>query len=160
MALYTEPHVATWWPEPNKYTDFEDKWLKKITERAEKQNSSHGYIIMINNISIGYIQYYLNYKVTTKNCSHYPPLPKHTVGIDLFIGDRTYLGKKLSTPIITTFIETIIKNQKPETAVIIMDPAPTNQRAIHVYTKAGFKKIGLFQQSHGPVLLMYKKNCS
>jgi aminoglycoside 6'-N-acetyltransferase len=155
---FMQPHVATWWPEPKEYAAFKKKWLNRIiTGYTENNNLFFGYYIMCNNIPIGYIQYYC---VTQTERTEYPPLPKHTVGIDLYIGNTEYIGKKLSVPIITQFIEIIIKKQEPLTTVLIIDPAVTNQRAIHVYTKVGFKKIGVFKRTYGITIMLLYKNIS
>lgn len=151
---FMQPHVATWWAEPKDFALFDKKWLNRITTGyTEEHNPFNGYTILIDDTPIGYIQYYC---VTAKDRIGYPPLPEHTVGLDLFIGATEYLGKKLSVPIITHFIETIIKHREPHTTMLIIDPAPNNQRAIHVYKKVGFKEIGTFKRTFGTVLLMYK----
>jgi aminoglycoside 6'-N-acetyltransferase len=154
FTWFKQPYIATWWQEPTEYGAFNKKWSTRITTKlTEEKNSFHGYIMLVNNDPIGYIQYY---HITDKDRIGYPPLPKNTVGIDLFIGNPAYLGKKLSVPIITAFISTIVIINAPHTTMLIIDPATTNQRAIHVYEKAGFKKIGIFKKPYGIVFLMFK----
>jgi RimJ/RimL family protein N-acetyltransferase len=154
FTWFMQPYIATWWQEPTTQELFNQKWTTRIiTQLTEENNPFNGYIIILNGLPIGYIQYYT---VTAKDRIGYPSLPKHTVGLDLFIGDPAFLGKKLSTPIITIFINTIITIREPTTTLLIIDPAPTNQRAIHVYEKAGFKKLGIFKRPYGQVHLMFK----
>lgn len=67
---------------------------------------------------------------------------KDTRGItlDLAIGDVNFLGKGLANPLIHTFLEEMF----PEVTDVFIDPSQDNERAIHVYKKAGFEVIGEF----------------
>ena len=81
---------------------------------------------------------------------------KKMIGLDLLIGEEKYLGQGLATPLITEFISQI----HPDKDIIFIDPETSNSKAIHVYEKAGFKKIDDFIASWHPVphiLMMLKK---
>jgi len=65
----------------------------------------------------------------------------------LLIGDETYLGKGLSTPMIWEFLEEV----HPDKDLVFIDPEEVNKKAIHVYAKAGFEKIDDFIASWHPV---------
>jgi predicted GNAT family acetyltransferase len=67
--------------------------------------------------------------------------------LDLFICDLNYLGKGLAVPMIREFLTSRFPNVKK----VLIDPEATNERAIHVYQKAGFKIIGEFIASWHPV---------
>jgi len=67
--------------------------------------------------------------------------------LDLFICDLDYLGKGLAVPMIREFLTTHFSKVKK----VLIDPEATNERAIHVYQKAGFKIIGEFIASWHPV---------
>lgn len=67
-----------------------------------------------------------------------------TITLDMFIGDKSYLGKGLAAPLIKAFLS----SRFPEVKEVLIDPEASNTKAIHVYSKAGFKKIGEFIPSH------------
>lgn len=67
--------------------------------------------------------------------------------LDLFICDLNYLGKGLAVPMIQEFLTSQFSNVKK----VLIDPEAANQRAIHVYQKAGFKITGEFIASWHPV---------
>ncbi len=70
------------------------------------------------------------------------------ITLDMLIGDVDYLGKGLSVMLIRKFIEA----QFPGATEVLIDPEASNARAIHVYEKAGFKKIAEFIPTHSPNL--------
>jgi Acetyltransferase (GNAT) domain len=67
--------------------------------------------------------------------------------LDLFICDLNYLGKGLAAPMIREFLVSHFSHVKK----VLIDPEATNQRAIHIYQKVGFKMIGEFIASWHPV---------
>jgi ribosomal protein S18 acetylase RimI-like enzyme len=67
--------------------------------------------------------------------------------LDLFICDLNYLGKGLAVPMIREFLISHFSKVKK----VLIDPEASNERAIHVYQKAGFKIIGEFIASWHPV---------
>lgn len=69
-----------------------------------------------------------------------------TITLDLLIGEPTYLGKGLSAPMIRSFLDQHAGDVKR----VIIDPAQDNPRAVHVYEKAGFKKVKAFKPSFDP----------
>ncbi len=69
------------------------------------------------------------------------------ITLDLFICDLNYLGKGLAVPMIQEFLI----NQFPNVKKVMIDPEASNERAIHVYQKVGFKIVGEFNASWHPV---------
>lgn len=59
------------------------------------------------------------------------------ITLDLLIGNQEYLGKGLCAPMIRAFIA----QQHPQVTDVFIDPAASNAKAVHVYAKAGFKKV-------------------
>lgn len=70
-----------------------------------------------------------------------------TITIDFMIGNENFFGKKLSHITLNKFAH-FMKEIQGATAVII-DPAATNQRAVHVYQKAGFEIVDTFDRNKG-----------
>lgn len=142
-----EKHVNQWWPVPKEDENFED-FLMQL-----RSKDTIGYLIMFNEIPIGFIQYYYIDQTKEKTGAFYPKLPKNTIGTDQFIGDLNYIGKGYGTILIKEFIHFIAK-LKPDITTVIVDPEPNNYPAIKCYEKVGFKQIGNFETAFGPALLM------
>lgn len=69
------------------------------------------------------------------------------ITLDIFICDLNYLGKGLAVPMIKEFL----LHHFPEKKKVLIDPECTNERAIHVYEKVGFRIIDKFIASWNPV---------
>lgn len=69
-----------------------------------------------------------------------------TITLDMLIGDVNYLGKGYAVQVIQEFL----LSQFPGVDEVLIDPEATNLKAIHVYQKAGFEKVGEFIPSHSP----------
>ncbi len=150
---FLQPHVAYWWPEPSPYELFHAKWKARIEKSLSAYHTPwFGHIVKIDGIPIGYIQHFF---LTAQQCHGYPVSLQETVGLDFFIGEPTYLGKKLSTPIIAGYLNLIHQNH-PQVATVLIEPAYANRRAIHVYHKAGFNQLGRWQDHNEQKLLMFR----
>ncbi|KTC92623.1 GNAT family N-acetyltransferase [Legionella cincinnatiensis] len=73
--------------------------------------------------------------------------PEGAVTLDLFICRLDYIGKGLSIQMIHEFILSQFIDKK----IVLIDPEISNERAVHVYQKAGFEIIGEFIASWHPV---------
>lgn len=71
-----------------------------------------------------------------------------TYTLDLLIGPEKYLGKGLASDMIRQFIV----DRFSDAAYFLIDPAMNNPKAIHLYEKAGFKKVDEFVPSYDPIL--------
>ena len=91
---------------------------------------------------------------------------KKTFTLDLLIGNKDFLGKGIAHELIHDFI----LSQYSFADVFIIDPESKNTKAIHVYEKVGFKKVGEFLPAFNPKphimmrvdvaqLKNYKDNC-
>lgn len=145
-AWFKNSHVDLWWPVPTEQEDFFKSFLERIRAGVKKP-----YIVLLNNLPIGYIQ---SYSVDKTTHSWLPKLPseKNVIGIDQFIGEPNYLYKGFGPLFIKKFIDDLIT--KDPNLTIIVDPDPTNAAAIRCYEKVGFKKLGEFQAPWGPALVM------
>lgn len=59
------------------------------------------------------------------------------ITLDIFIGDKEYLGKGLASSLIKEFLLT----QCSDVSEIFIDPEKSNERAFHVYQKVGFRTL-------------------
>lgn len=69
---------------------------------------------------------------------------KVTITLDLLIGEEAFLGKGLASRMIQEFL----LDKYSHASKVLIDPAEENQKAIHVYEKAGFEKVETFSQTH------------
>jgi aminoglycoside 6'-N-acetyltransferase len=152
---FLQPHVAYWWQEPTMLHEFNTKWSERIdTGMSAFRTPWFGHIVCIDTVPIGYIQHFF---VTPQQTYGYQLMRTQTVGLDFFIGEPAYLGKKLSVPIIENYLRTIVQSKHPHVSTVLIEPSFTNNRAIHVYTKAGFKSLGTQTTNHGTIVVMYRR---
>lgn len=81
--------------------------------------------------------------------------------IDFMIGNEQFLGKGLASKSLQAFAD-FVKTIDAEIKQFLIDPTETNNKAIHVYEKAGFSKVAEFAPDKGHFLgmkhfLMLKK---
>ena len=74
-------------------------------------------------------------------------LSGRTITLDVMICEPSYLGKGFAH----TMIKTFLLNQFPDVDEVLIDPEKANQRAAHVYQKAGFQILGEFIAPWHPV---------
>lgn len=86
----------------------------------------------------------------------------HTIALDFGIGHKEYLGRGLAAPTLSEFMLFYKKDIDPKADTFFIDPDEHNPKAIHVYKKAGFTKVGGYQPNQGAFIgrsndLMIKK---
>lgn len=113
-------------PKPPDLNDIRRKYKNKILN----SNQANPNIILINDIQVGYIQYY-----ETVEYLH----EKNVYGIDLFIGNNDYRKKGYGSKILKQIIKDIFKNST--ITKIVIDPDIENKVAIKCYLNAGFQKL-------------------
>lgn len=72
---------------------------------------------------------------------------KETITLDLLIGSEEFLGKGLGHRMIREFL----LDKFPHASKVLIDPETSNTKAIHVYEKAGFKKVEQFVPEYDPI---------
>ncbi len=85
-----------------------------------------------------------------------------TYTIDFMIGSKEHLGKGLAAPSLDAFTQFFHDTIDNAADTFFIDPAAYNTKAIHVYTKGGFKQVATFKrdfvnQKEVPHVLMVKK---
>lgn len=73
----------------------------------------------------------------------------HTIALDFGIGNKKFLGRGLAAPTLMAFMQFYTGSIDPKADTFLIDPDENNPRAIHVYTKAGFIKVGGFNVTQG-----------
>lgn len=139
-------HVVQWYEKKEtKFDEVEKKYMPRITG----QEPTKPFLIEINGIPIGYIQeYYVDDDPEIK-----PYIKGKCVGLDLFIGEESYLGKGLGSRILKEFMDQVVFQEEGIEGCIV-DPSPANKRMIRVNEKAGFKYL-VTTTGSDPKYLMY-----
>ncbi len=149
-------HVNQWWPHSKEWTlnDVEEKYSTYVEGyklEQEKKKSIRGYIIYCALAPIGYIQFYSAHDFEREGykLENMPPL---LAGVDLFIGDASYLRKGLGVTTLVRFIQEMVWKHFD---YCLVDVDVNNKVAIKTYQKAGF---GFVKELTQPaVLIMLKK---
>ncbi|SMH28424.1 GNAT family N-acetyltransferase [Mesorhizobium australicum] len=135
-----QPHVAEWWGDP-------DKGIAEIRQAMEEV-SVEPLIVELNGRPVAYLQ---SYDPHMEDDHPYQDQPFGTLGIDISIGEADLLGKGHGSAIIAQFAEQLFEEGAPR---LIIDPEPTNARAIRAYEKAGFKAFDTRTTIYGTALMM------
>ena len=143
-----EPHVAQWWGEP-------DTELGYIRDMIEGRDTTRPFIFSVDGKPTGYIQFWFvgDHQNETWIADHpwLAELPSETVGVDLSIGEADKLGQGIGSGVLQEFTEhLLLEGHGP----IIIDPDPSNVRAVRAYEKAGFRPIPRLLGRTGDTLIM------
>lgn len=151
---FKEPTINKWYARNKKWSlkDIKAKYQPRILGKEHVPS----FIVYLNNISVGFIQYYLLKNDLPEGIHSYMnPLfqkynPHDLAGIDLFIAEKFARNKGLGVNMIHQFIDEFLIRFH----AVVVDPESNNFRAIRCYEKAGFvQTIFSEEESH---LLMIK----
>jgi len=137
-----EPHVAEWWPDP-------DRALATIA-RHMTDPTVDAFIVKADGRPIGYLQ---NYDLGAEPDHPFGDHPPGSRGIDQFIGEPDMVGRGHGSAMIRAFVEALLGRNIPR---VVTDPDPANARAIRAYQKAGFTSQRLVDTPFGRTLLMVR----
>ena len=126
------PHVRAFW-------DDGDRTLEQVEAHYFITDNVNRYLFLINEKPAGFIQSYVI--DATHNCVKFTQKNQSAMGVDFFIGNKAYLGQGYAILVLTKFISSYCQNAD----CILVDPDPSNKKAIHIYQKYGFVKVGEFQ---------------
>ena len=141
------PHIREWWGEP-------DVELGYVRDMIEGRDSTRPFIFSVDGVPTGYIQYwFIGDHQNDTWIADYPwlaELPSDAVGVDLLIGDPAKLSQGIGSAALSGFAEHLVEDHP----TIIIDPDPTNRRAVRAYEKAGFRPIPRLLGRTGDTLIM------
>lgn len=126
------PHVMRFYS-LRKWT--ENEVLEKLKPYISGDKPVLGFIVLMNEKPIGYVQQYKvsDYPWPNQNLSE--EIVKNAAGMDVFIGEEALLGKGIGKQIIQKFVESKIW---PMFQYCIVDPDIRNVAAIKCYEKLNF----------------------
>lgn len=135
------PHVKAWWDQDVNWTPelIQEKYASYVKGYKLEKNEPkeiHAFIICVNEIPIGYIQFYNAYDFPRAKplCG----LPESLAAFDIFIGEHDYLSKGIGSTALKLFFERFCD---PKFDSIFADPESANMAAIRTYEKAGLKRV-------------------
>jgi len=134
------PHVAAWWHGGD---DFEF-----ISGDLDHDDLAQ-FIVTMDERPSGYLQCY---RISDWN-EGFGPQPDGTRGIDQFIAEPELLGRGHGSAFIRAFVEGLLNTGTPR---FVIDPSPTNPRAVRAYEKAGFHRVREINTPDGAALLMVR----
>ena len=144
----TEPHMREWWGEP-------DPELGYIRDMVEGRDTTRPFLIALDAVPIGYIQYwFIGHHQNAEWIADHPwlaELPSDTVGVDLSIGHADKLAQGIGSAALTKFVAGLRAQGHTN---IIIDPDPANARAVRAYRKAGFRPVPHLEGRTEDVLIM------
>jgi aminoglycoside 6'-N-acetyltransferase len=135
------PHVAEWWHDP--------------VEQFELVSGDLGHPDMAQFIVAADAQpfaYLQCYNIGAWDAG-FGPQPDGTRGLDQFIGEADMLDRGHGSALVRIFAEELLANGTPR---VVIDPDPSNTRAVRAYEKAGFSKDRLVETPDGVALLMFR----
>ncbi|MGD0779492.1 MAG: GNAT family N-acetyltransferase [Dehalococcoidales bacterium] len=130
------PHVSEWWNlDGNNHPSLEEV-SRHFSPRIEGKDPVDVYMIIYNDKPIGMVQSCKldDFPMEKANFG----LDRSCVGIDIFIGEESYVHHGLGSGIIREFLKNIVF-EKYNVDCCIVDPYVENEIAIKAYKKAGFK---------------------
>jgi aminoglycoside 6'-N-acetyltransferase len=143
-----EPHVKEWWGEP-------DVELGYIRDMVEGRDSTRPFLIAVDDVPVGYIQYWFIGHHQNEPWTARDPwlleLPPETIGVDLAIGRREHLSNGIGSAALAAFVA-VLRDEGHTT--IIIDPDRSNARALRAYAKAGFRPVLGLEGCSGDALIM------
>lgn len=139
-AWIAAPHAAEWWGDPAVQ-------IAEIREHIDSI-SVEPMIVELAGRPIAYLQ---SYDPHLEDDHPYQDQPFGTLGLDLTIGDPALVGIGHGSAILRQFVAELFAEGA---ARVIIDPDPTNARAIRAYEKSGFRPFGTRITVYGPALMM------
>jgi RimJ/RimL family protein N-acetyltransferase len=114
-----------------------DEVGKKLTPYIQGKGDLKCYIISFDEKPIGYIQCYPVKKHPWDNQDLTKEVIENGAGLDLFIGEKEYVGKGLGSQILDAFLKNYIW---PHYQYCLVDPDTRNEASLRFFKKCGFKE--------------------
>ena len=135
-----QPHWREWWGDP-------EKAVAEISAALESIETEP-LIVELDGKAVAYIQ---SYDPHLADGHPYQDQPFGTLGLDISIGPAELLGNGHGPAILTEFTNQLFEEGCVR---VIVDPDPSNKRAIRAYQKAGFVVFDERTSELGPALMM------
>lgn len=147
LTWLDKPHVTAWFRGQGLQNTKDDlhRWVTKDQPRFES------WIAFFEGKPLGYLMTSKIKEAEKKDLespfSKWVEPGKKMITLDLLIGEEAYLGKGLASQMIRCFL----LDKFADVDGVFIDPETINTKAVHVYQKAGFKKLEEFTPSWNPL---------
>jgi len=131
---FNEPHVQSFY---SLKTWTIEEVQQKLTPYIQGLGSIECYIIFIDKTPVGYIQSYPVKKHPWDNQKLSEELIRNSAGVDLFIGEKEFIGKGYGCQILEVFLKNYIWTHYK---YCLVDPDIRNESSIRLFKKCGFRK--------------------
>jgi aminoglycoside 6'-N-acetyltransferase len=129
-----KPHVTKWYsPEPSSFMEC----VAKYGPRTREGSAVRAFMVLMDDMPIGYIQTYAI--ATFPDYEAQLACEPGVAGMDLFIGEESFLHRGFGPDIMTRFVEEIVFAGDAAHACIA-GPAEGNRESIRAFEKAGFRR--------------------
>jgi RimJ/RimL family protein N-acetyltransferase len=148
---FAVPHVACWYRKEMNLSPSEI--AVKYVPRIEGHEPIQPFLILYGTVPIGYIQIYMLDDVGA--IPDVVPAETGLAGLDLFIGEETYLHRGIGCAILRHVLRNIIFGSLGAIACLV-DPDAANVTAIRTYERVGFRRVAAVRSEDDglPVVLM------
>ncbi len=147
-AWLEQPHWREWWGDPQIEVGY-------VRDMLEGRDTTIPYLFLLDEKPAGYIQMWFACDQQKSDFVREQPwlaeLTAEAVGLDLSIADAAHLSRGLGSYTLRAFAEEL---QQRGFKTIVIDPAPTNMRAVRSYQKAGFTPVPHLEGRTSSVLIM------
>ncbi|MFL5758718.1 MAG: GNAT family N-acetyltransferase [Thermomicrobiales bacterium] len=113
-----------------------DEITTEYTPTIDQTEPVFGFVILVDDRPAGYIQWYLIHD--HPDYARQVDVPADSAGIDLFIGEETFIHRGLGAPILRAFLREIVFADD-RVGRCLIGPDERNAIAIRSYEKAGFR---------------------
>lgn len=113
----------------------EEEVLRKLSPDIKGEKPVYGFIVYDQDLPIGYIQYYRLVDYPWEEQDFSKEVREQAAGIDLFIGDPSYVGKGVGSKMVNAFLKERIE---PFFHYCVADPDERNQASVRMFEKCGF----------------------
>lgn len=120
-------YVRKWYYDP-------EEWLNEIHRRRQEFAFLHHYIVLCQNVPIGFCQYYLCADAGEDEFRMFPE--EGTYSIDYMIGEEAYLGKGIGKIISRKLCDLVFSLS--DASIIVVQPDPANLPSCRTLLAAGF----------------------
>jgi aminoglycoside 6'-N-acetyltransferase len=134
------PHVSKWWGNADHEID--------LIEEGLGLSWVESFLATLDGRPFAYIQ---AYDVHAEPAGEYVDQPPGCWGVDPFIGEAHMIGIGHGSAMLRAFVDRLFALGR---TCALIDPDPTNLRAVNAYRRAGFAPVEERQTDCGPVLVM------
>lgn len=133
-AWFNEPHIQAFY---SLRTWTMEEVRQKLTAYIQGAEDLKCYIVFIDKTPIGYVQCYPVKKHPWDDQDLTDEIIQDSAGIDLFIGEREFIGKGLGCRILDTFLQ---RHIWPHYRYCLADPDIRNEACMRLFKKCAFQE--------------------